>query len=256
MHRIKQTLDHIYESDEFDFSFLEDDPVQIPRSYTKLQNVEIVAFWVAMLAWGQRTTIINKSKELFALMGNDPHAFVLNLTDADRKLFTDFKHRTFCYTDTLYFLDFFHWYYNEYESLEDAFLLPDGTFDAKQSLTQYHDKFFSLPFAPDRTRKHVATPVRKSACKRINLFLKWMVRNDEKSGDMGVWHRIPQSELIIPVDVHVMKSCVQLGIAKEQQVNWKLAESITDYLRKLDPTDPVKYDYSLFVYSRYADKLV
>jgi len=251
---VKSILDKLY-TQEHTFSFLDDDPVQIPRRYTRLQDREIVAFWVAMLAWGQRKTIINKSNALFQIMGDSPYDFIVNLDDEKRQLFRDWKHRTFNETDTLYFLEYFYHYYQQHETLESAFLLPDGDFDAKKSLMEFHNQFFHHPYAPKRTRKHVATPARNSACKRINLFLKWMVRADERSGDMGVWSQIPQSELVIPVDVHVMKTAVSLQLTKDQPVKWKVAEVITDILRQFDPADPVKYDYPLFVYSRYEDEI-
>ncbi len=251
---VKSILDKLY-TQEHTFSFLDDDPVQIPRRYSRLQDQEIVAFWVAMLAWGQRKTIINKSNALFDIMGESPYEFIVNLDDDKRQLFRDWKHRTFNETDTLYFLEYFYRYYQEHETLESAFLLPDGTFEAKASLIHFHDQFFYHAFAPTRTRKHVATPARNSACKRINLFLKWMVRKDDRSGDMGLWSRIPQSQLIIPVDVHVMKTAVSLRLTAAQPVKWSVAEVITDILRKFDPEDPVRYDYPLFVYSRYSDEL-
>lgn len=251
---VKSQLDQIYET-ELEIPFLEDDPIQIPHQYTVLQDIEITAFWTAMLAWGQRKTIINKSTELFALMDNDPYLFILNLDDEKRRRFTEFKHRTFNATDTLYFLEVLHTWYNESESMEDYFLV-NGRFDASDSITHFHNHFFSLEFAPKRTRKHVATPAKNSACKRLNLFLKWMVRKDEKSGDLGVWNRITKSELVIPVDVHVMNTAVTLGLLKRKQVNWKLAIQLNDILVKFDPSDPVKYDYPLFVYSRYKDLLM
>lgn len=251
---VKKQLDHIYQSD-FDIPFVTDDPVQIPHRFSRLQDIEIVAFWTAMLAWGQRNTIINKANALFDLMDNRPYDFIVNLDDAKRKLVTTFKHRTFNATDTLYFLEILYVWYNESDSMEDYFLV-DGVFDASLSLTHFHNRFFALDFAPKRTRKHVATPVKNSACKRLNLFLKWMVREDKKSGDMGVWKKIDKSQLVIPVDVHVMKTAISLGLVEPKSVNWKLATHLNDILISFDPEDPVKYDYPLFVYSRYRDQLI
>lgn len=253
--QVRILLDSLFSKD-YAIPFLEDDPVQIPHRYHRLQDKEIVAFWTAMLAWGQRTTIINKSNELFALMDNQPYDFILNLDDARRKHLSTFKHRTFNYTDTLYFVEYLHRYYQEHESLEDAFLIGNADFDAKTALINFHNQFFQYDFAPQRTRKHVATPAGNSACKRINLFLKWMVRHDPQSGDMGVWQRIPQAGLILPLDVHVMKSAQALGIVAKSPVNWKLAQQVTDYLKVFDNSDPVKYDYALFIYSRYAKELL
>ena len=237
---------------EKDIPFLEDDPVQIPHQYSRLQDIEITAFWTAMLAWGQRKTIINKAQELFDRMGDSPYEFILHLDDHSRKICGDFKHRTFNGEDTLYFLDFLHDFYQRHTSLEEAFFpLGNADFHIEDSLCHFHDQFFSLPHAIARTRKHIATPMRKSACKRLCLFLKWMVRKDVQSGDMGVWNRIKPSALILPLDVHVMRSITSLGIVPEKPVTWNLAVEVTDYLKEFDPLDPVKYDYPLFTLSRY-----
>ncbi len=234
---------------ELPTSFISSDPVQIPISYSLLQDKEITGFWSAMLAWGLRKTIINKSKELFKLMDDAPFQFITQHQEKDLKRFEHFKHRTFQYTDTLYFIDFFKRYYTNNESLESAFLI-DRHFEAKASLTAFHNAFFNHENAPQRTRKHIATPARKSACKRINLFLKWMVRTDEKSGDMGVWKQIKPSQLMLPLDVHVMRSVQYLNIADSPKVDWKIVEKTTNFLSLLDPDDPIKYDYALFNLSK------
>lgn len=230
-------------------SFIESDPIQIPRSYTSLQDKEITAFWSAMLAWGQRKTIISKAKELFALMDNAPHQFVTQHEEKDLKRFSTFKHRTFQYTDTLYFIDFLKRFYTENDSLESAFLI-DGKFEAKESISTFHTTFFNHENAPNRTRKHVSTPERKSACKRLNLFLKWMVRRDSTSGDMGLWTEIKRHQIMLPLDVHVLRSIQYLGISDSTKVDWNLVEMTTNYLLRLDPKDPIKYDYALFNLSK------
>lgn len=228
--------------------FIEDDPIIIPHRFQKLQDIEISAFWVSMLAWGQRKTIINKSNELLELMDNAPHDFIVNHKEKDREAFLNFKHRTFQSTDTLYFLAFLQHHYQNNESLESAFtkeLLPSDT-TIENGLIGFQDYFFSLPFAPQRTRKHVATPARKSSCKRLNMFLRWMVRKDNRKVDFGLWNTIKTSQLMIPLDVHVARVATALGILKRQQKDWKAVIELTEVLRAFDPDDPVKYDFALF----------
>ncbi len=223
--------------------FIKDDPISIPRSYTTKQDIEITGFWVAMLSWGQRKTIISKSTELFALMDGAPYDFIINHKEKDRQIFKDFKHRTFQYTDTLHFLEFLQWYYKNHESMESAF---DFSIDASTALSRFHDLFFHQETAPQRTRKHVATPQRKSSCKRLNMFLRWMVRKDERCVDFGLWNAIPMSKLMIPLDVHVERIARQLNLLTRKQRDWRSVVELTDNLRELDPSDPVRYDYALF----------
>jgi len=223
--------------------FVKDDPISIPKSYSLSQDIEITAFWVAMLAWGQRKTIINKSTELFTLMDNAPHDFIVNHEEKDRAKFKDFKHRTFQYTDTLYFLEFLQSYYRKYSSLETAF---DFTESAELALIGFHERFFSLEHSPHRTRKHVSTPSRNSSCKKLNMFLRWMVRTDSACVDFGLWKNIPTSQLMIPLDVHVQRVATKLGILKRTQTDWKAVVELTKNLRQLDPEDPIKYDFALF----------
>ena len=223
--------------------FVENDPISIPKTYSLKQDIEITAFWTSMLAWGQRVTIINKSKELFHLMGNEPHNFILNHKEKDRKRFADFKHRTFQYTDTLYFLDFLQRFYQSHDSLEEAFL---GHKEMKSNFIAFHNLFFDADHAPQRTRRHLATPARKSACKRLNMFMRWMVRQDKSGVDFGLWHNIKPAQLMIPLDVHVERVARHLGLLTRKQRDWLAVEELTDNLRLLDVNDPVKYDFALF----------
>lgn len=226
--------------------FIDLDPIGIPHSYTKKQDVEITGFWTSILAWGQRVTIINKATELFALMDNAPHDFIVNHKESDRKRFADFKHRTFNYTDTLYFLEFLQNHYTSHNSLEDAFL-EDGKFQSvEQSLIKFRDYFFDHPYAPSRTTKHIASPARKSTCKRLNMYLRWMVRKDSKGVDFGIWNKIPSSDLMMPFDVHVERVGRHFGLIKRKQRDWKTVIELTSNLKKFDPSDPVKYDFALF----------
>lgn len=228
--------------------FITLDPISIPHRFSKKQDIEISGFFAAILAWGQRKTIINKCLELFTLMDNAPHDFLLHHREEDLRSLLNFKHRTFNEVDTLYFVRFLSWYYRRFESLEDAFLIGQtGQADSMESiLTHFHEYFFSLPDAPSRTKKHIATPARKAACKRINMYLRWMVREDDKGVDFGLWKRIKPAQLICPCDLHVDRVGRKLGLITRKQTDWQTALELTEKLREFDPVDPVKYDFALF----------
>jgi uncharacterized protein (TIGR02757 family) len=225
--------------------FIENDPIQIPHRFRKLQDIEIAAFFAATLAWGQRKTIISKCSELMALMDNEPHNFALNHSPKDLKALSTFKHRTFNTTDLLYFVKFFKKFYSNHHTLEAAFT-PEKPSGMKGRLQNFHKSFFAIKDFPSRTRKHVATPDRKSACKRINMFLRWMVRSDNKGVDFGLWKQINPAELICPIDLHVERIARQLKLIRRKQVDWETALELTNNLKKFDPQDPVKYDFALF----------
>lgn len=210
------------------------------------QDVEITAFWTAVLAWGQRVTIINKANELFQLMDNAPYDFIKNHEEKDRERFQHFKHRTFSYTDTLYFLSFLQHHYQNNDSLESAFLANGEFTSVESSLIHFREYFFSLPYAPKRTEKHIASPARKSTCKRLNMFLRWMVRSDENGVDFGLWNKIPPSALMIPLDVHVERLARKFKLLNRKQRDWQAVVELTENLRKFDAEDPVKYDFALF----------
>ncbi len=247
MHNLKDFLDEkvdLYNRP----GFISLDPISIPHRFSKKQDIEISGFFAAILAWGQRKTIISKCLELFELMDNAPHDFLLHHQDQDLKAFLHFKHRTFNATDTLYFIHFLAWFYQRHDSLEEAFTLgqTDSVNAMESILTEFHRYFFSLPDSPLRTQKHIATPARKSACKRINMFLRWMVRSDDKGVDFGIWKKISPSQLICPCDLHVDRVGRKLGLITRKQTDWFTALELTYKLRELDPTDPVKYDFALF----------
>ncbi|MFN3997270.1 TIGR02757 family protein [Algoriphagus sp.] len=228
--------------------FIPNDPISIPHRFSKKEDIEISGFFAAILAWGQRKTIINKCLELFQLMDHAPHDFLLNHQESDLSSFLSFKHRTFNDIDTLYFIHFLTWFYRNNESLEEAFLKGQtNQADAMESiLTQFHQVFFSLEDAPNRTKKHIATPARKAACKRINMYLRWMVRSDDSGVDFGLWKRISPSQLICPCDLHVDRVGRKLGLITRKQTDWLTALELTQKLREFDPLDPVKYDFALF----------
>ncbi|MDH3709524.1 MAG: TIGR02757 family protein [Cyclobacteriaceae bacterium] len=224
--------------------FIAEDPICVPHQFSCQQDIEIAGFWTAMLAWGQRPIIIKKSRQLMNMMDDAPYEFVRGYQKRDLKPFEDFKHRTFNGTDTLYFLDFFARFYRDNDSLEEAFTTVPG--DMKASLTKFHGLFFETDYAPQRTRKHVATPERRSACKRLNMFLRWMVRKDDRGVDFGLWRKINVADLICPCDLHVDRVARTLGLISRSQTDWATAVELTNNLKKLDPQDPVKYDFALF----------
>ncbi|MGV3508184.1 MAG: TIGR02757 family protein [Sphingobacteriaceae bacterium] len=263
--------------------FIPNDPVVIPHKFTVKQDIEIMGFFAAMLAWGQRKTIINKCKELSERMDGKPYDFVKNHKETDLKSLLGFKHRTFNDTDLLYFIHFFQNHYSIYNSLEDAFVhkVSAGVFrdeflevldnnssvelsspacyagelKAEKSqdysnvegfLNHFRTYFFSLPDFPRRTIKHVSSPAQKSTCKRLNMFLRWMVRKDDKGVDFGIWNKIKPSQLICPCDVHVDRVARKLNLIKRKQTDWLTAVELTERLREFDPSDPVKYDFALF----------
>lgn len=228
--------------------FIESDPISIPHQFSGLQDREIMGFWVAMLAWGQRKTMITSAQELIRLMDGAPYDFVKNHEEIDRKRFLNFKHRTFQPTDTLYFLEFFQQYYQRQASLETAFsqFLQPNSPHVGAALIGFHELFFDLPDAPQRTRKHVATPLRGSTCKRLNMFLRWMVRQDEQGVDFGIWQTIQPSQLLIPLDVHVDRIARRYGLLERKQTDWQAVLELTERLKTFDSMDPVKYDFALF----------
>lgn len=255
--------------------FIADDPIAIPHQYSLKQDVEIAGFFAAVLAWGQRKTIISKCNELLLRMDKRPYEFMLNHGDEDLKGLLGFKHRTFNDTDLLYFVSFFKHHYSTSKSLETAFLPqqtfnPDylaevsgaeiklastacmldelnvKTFTAEQALNHFRAYFFSLPDFPRRTIKHISSPLQKSTCKRLNMFLRWMVRKDNCGVDFGVWTNIPASALVCPCDVHVDRMGRKLGLIKRKQTDWLTAVELTENLKQFDPNDPVRYDFALF----------
>ena len=245
-------------ADEYDRPFfIANDPVCIPHLFSKKQDIEIAGFFAAIFAWGNRTTIINKSKELLQRMDNAPHQFVLGHTASDLIKLVGFKHRTFNTTDLLYFVEFFKHHYSKNTSLESAFfnhstLLrkiavtgePEEPVEA--ALNFFYRNFFSLEDAPGRTAKHIASPQKGSSCKRLNMYLRWMVRKDTRGVDLGIWKKISPAQLICPIDVHVARVARHFKLLYRKATDWQAALELTGNLRKLDPLDPVKYDFALF----------
>ena len=228
--------------------FIAHDPIVIPHAFSLKQDIEIMGFWASILAWGQRKTIIAKCRELADLMDGSPYQFITGHRETDLKRFLAFKHRTFNATDTLYFIEFFRQHYSVSDTLETAFLAPGYREHetVEQCLNHFRSYFFSLPDFPLRTRKHISSPLQKSACKRLNMFLRWMVRRDDKGVDFGLWSNIRPDQLVCPADVHVERVARSLNLVSRRQSDWQMALELTRNLRQFDDLDPVKYDFALF----------
>jgi uncharacterized protein (TIGR02757 family) len=241
--RLKEFLDRKAEQYNQPF-FIQGDPVSVPHAFSRRQDIEIAGFFAAIFSWGNRVTIIRKSVELMQYFQNAPYEFCLHHTEKDLRALPEFSHRTFNSTDLLYFIEFLRMHYSAYESLEPAFTRHGNSM--KEMLNGFHHYFFSLPHVPARTRKHIATPERKSSCKRLNMFMRWMVRRDNKGVDFGIWENISPAILICPIDLHVARVAKKLGLLQRKQADWAAAEELTSHLRAFDPDDPVRYDFALF----------
>ncbi|HXH18948.1 MAG TPA: TIGR02757 family protein [Chitinophagales bacterium] len=228
--------------------FIPDDPICIPHLFSRRQDIEIMGFFAATLAWGQRKTIISKCRELIRLMDNAPYDFILHHHERQLIKLLNFRHRTFQPADLLYFISFFRNYYKKHDSLEHAFsrFITPSEAHVQKSLEGFYELFFSLGDVPQRTRKHVASPMKNSTCKRLNMFLRWMVRHDNRGVDFGLWTSIKPSQLLCPLDVHVDRVARKLGLIQSKSKGWKAVLELTDNLKKFDRNDPVKYDFALF----------
>jgi uncharacterized protein (TIGR02757 family) len=227
-------------------NFIELDPISIPHRFRKKQDIEIAGLMASVLAWGQRVTIINKANEFLSFMDDDPHNFLLHHQSKDLKRFEKFKHRTFNSTDALYFISALKNCYQQFSSLEETFPVTKEAVNVEAGLSEFHRFFFSLPYFPERTKKHLSTPARKSACKRLNMYLRWMVRQDKAGVDFGIWKNISPAQLICPLDVHVERVARRLKLIQRKQADWQTAVELTNNLKVLNIHDPVVYDFALF----------
>lgn len=228
--------------------FIEHDPISIPHRFSKKQDIEIAGFFAAIFAWGNRTIIINKCNELLKRMDDEPYDFVLHHQPSDLKRLMHFRHRTFNDTDLLFLMQFFKYHYERNPSLETAFAkgVTKTHETIEQGLNGFYHYVFNFPDVPERTKKHIAAPVKNSSCKRLNMFLRWMVRKDNKGVDFGLWQKIRPSQLVCPIDVHVSRVARRFNLLERKQTDWQAALELTSFLRKLDPDDPAKYDFALF----------
>lgn len=236
--------------------FINSDPISIPHKFNQKQDIEIAAFFTAIFSWGNRKNIISSASRFMSLMNNTPYNYILenNSEEIWHKHFEHFAHRTFGAKDCCTFLSFLKYHFDNLgeKSLETAFtkhLQPNDT-TIENALNGFYEDFFSEKIHGldgEIRKKHLGAPYKKSACKRINMFLRWMVRHDKHGVDFGLWKNIKPSQLIIPLDVHVLNVAIQLGLlATNAKANWENAVLLTNILKQLDASDPVKYDYALF----------
>jgi len=222
--------------------FIEHEPISIPHRFTKPQHIEISAFLSAVIAWGQRKTIINNANKMMHLMDEAPHDFIVNHQPKDLKRFEKFVHRTFNATDLLYFIYALNKIYTQHASLESAF--EQGS-TACEKITHFKSYFVQWEHLT-RTEKHLPNPEKNSSAKRINMFLRWMCRSADKGVDFGIWNVLSPSELMLPLDVHTGNVARSLGLLKRKQNDKKAVEEITEALKKIDAQDPIKFDFALF----------
>lgn len=241
---LRQLLDSTYKFYN-KLDFIQTDPIQVPHSFERKEDIEISAFLTCTIAWGQRKTIISNAFRLMKLMDNSPFDFLKNSSGKEWDRFGGFVHRTFQTSDLLYFLDALKRVYNDHGGLEKVFsdgLQNGGVFEALIYFRKVFMQWDPLP----RLNKHVSNPDKGSAAKRLNLFLMWMVRKDNIGVHFGLWNEFSPKDLIIPLDVHVGRVSRNLGLLARNSNDWRAAEELTVVLRAFDPEDPVKYDFSLF----------
>lgn len=235
-------------------SFIEKDPISIPHLFTNKEDIEIAGFLAATIAWGQRVTAVRNAEKIVKLMDYKPYDFTMNCSPNDLKVYNKFVHRTFNGEDCIYFIKSLKNIYKNHGGLENVFCQNDiNVFNLKSSIINFHNIFFTHPVKP-RTIRHISNPEKNSAAKRINMFLRWMVRKDKHGVDFGIWEKIKPGQLYCPLDVHSGNVARALGLLSRNANDWKAVEELTVNLRKFDPKDPVKYDFALFglgVYERF-----
>lgn len=244
---LKSTLDYYH--DKFNRpGFIENDPIMIPHQFSKKEDIEIIGFLIALIAWGQRVSIINSGNRLIELFHGAPHDFILHHTEKDLKKCLKFVHRTFNGDDLISLIGYLQYIYTNKGGLEHAFSYQLSAKDTsvEKGLIGFRTLYEQSEFCLHRTLKHIASPEKGSACKRLNMYLRWMVRKDDNGVDFGIWTKIQSSQLICPLDVHVLNQAVELGLIKEGKGDWKTALDLTKKLKQFDKNDPVKYDFALF----------
>ena len=226
--------------------FIADDPIQVAHAFPhRRPDAETIGFLVATIAWGQRKTIIRNAWELVRLFDEQPHDFIMHASPHELDRATRFVHRTFNGVDLVHFIRSLRHLYNTYGSLEDAFLLHGALGEMRTSIGRFKQRFFEMEHAA-RTRKHVADPSKGSNAKRINMYLRWMVRPNDRGVDLGLWKKIRPADLMVPLDVHTGRVARELGLLTRKQDDWQAVEELTAALNRYDPFDPVKYDLALF----------
>ncbi|GGW62498.1 uncharacterized protein (TIGR02757 family) [Winogradskyella epiphytica] len=225
--------------------FIESDPIQIPHKFSKKEDIEIAGFLTATIAWGNRKSIINNSNKMMELLDHAPFEFITQHEESDLEKLSSFVHRTFNGNDLIQFVKSLNHIYISHNGLEAVFgkfAEPDSL---QPSIHQFKKIFFEIPHL-NRTQKHVSDPLKNSAAKRINMYLRWMIRNDNNGVDFGIWKSLSPSQLSCPLDVHSGNVARKLGVLKRKQNDGKALAELDRALRDLDSNDPVKYDFALF----------
>lgn len=226
--------------------FIDDDPISISHQFSKKEDIEIAGFLTATIAWGNRKSIIKNANQLMKLMDMEPHEFIVGVEKSDLKNFSSFVHRTFNGIDCTFFLESLAHIYKYHGGLESVFSKPvQNDLSVKESIIHFREVFFELPHL-HRTEKHVANPASNASAKRLNMFLRWMVRTDKRGVDFGIWKTIKPADIYCPLDVHSGNVARKLGILTRKSNDWNAVEELTGILREINPDDPVKYDFALF----------
>ncbi|MBS3739295.1 TIGR02757 family protein [Mesohalobacter halotolerans] len=242
--KLKAFLD--YKADFYNTSdFIEDDPISIPHQFQKKADIEISGFLIATIAWGNRKSILNSGEKLLQIMNYAPHDFILHHTYKDLTTCEGFVHRTFNAEDLKYFFTALKALYQNYNSLEEIFVKHQNKDGLQIAIHHFKQEFMAFG-CPKRTQKHISDPLKNSAAKRLNMMLRWFVRQDQNDVDFGIWQNLSPALLSCPLDVHTARVARQLGLLKRKQNDAKAVQELDKNLRKLDPKDPVKYDFALF----------
>lgn len=232
--------------------FIETDPVQIPHLFTKKEDIEIAGFLAATISWGNRKSIITNCHKMMDLLDQSPYDFVINHTESDLEPLNHFVHRTFNGIDFITFIKGLKHIYTNHNGMESVFAKHAKDNNLQTSIHEFKKVFFEIEHLK-RSEKHISDPLKKSAAKRLNMFLRWMVRNDKNSVDLGIWKSLSPSQLSCPLDVHSGNVARKLGLVKRKQNDAKALNELDSSLRKLDPKDPVKYDFALFGLGVFED---
>lgn len=242
---LKDILNHYH--DKFNApEFIENDPIKIPHQFSKKEDIEIAGFLAATIAWGKREMIIKNAERMMLLMDNSPLEFVLNHSNKELLLFDKFVHRTFNGTDLIYFIRSLKNIYTNHIGLENVLSAKKEEQDTKEALVRFNKVFFELEDHPERTKKHVSNPAKGSSSKRLNMYIRWMTRKDNRGVDLGIWNSVSSHQLICPLDVHTGNVSRKLNLLSRKQNDWIAAKELTEKLKLFDTNDPVKYDFALF----------
>lgn len=226
--------------------FIAEDPISIPHRFTRREDIEIAGFLASVIAWGNRKAIVKSASRMMEYLDNAPYDFVMNASESDKEHLLSYVHRTFNGGDLYYFVESLSNIYQNHGGIGEFFTESyQWSEDMRVVISQFWHLFFSLPH-PDRVRKHLSSIDKGAACKRINMYLRWMVRQDDRGVDFGLWDKIPSSALYLPLDIHSGNVARELGLLERKQSDWRAVEQVTASLRLLDESDPTRYDYALF----------